>query len=370
MPTNWIKSDWLKEALFVVALSLILLLLVDYFLGYKILYNAPIRTRNNAERGLGIIHPIYHHSLAANYKGLTSFDQQSEYPFCTNDGGFKSDCNNIINGKDFDIAFLGDSFTEGIGLPYEKTFVGLIAAQLPEKKIANLGVAWYSPSIYYMKLVELLNQGYTFKELVVYIDISDIPNEANYTIIDGKVVDTIENTSKHYPFPLINFGLKGFKSRFLQDTKLGPHVKNLDLNDKIYQRDDKSGWTYNGSNKGFGKIGLNGSIEKSVDLLEKIHALCKKNNIKLSIGVYPWPGQILYDTEESRQVKIWRDFCTDKCDHFYNSFPTFFKLVEGTSKKEFISQYYFNGDMHFNEAGNRLIATDFLRIYQQGVHQK
>ncbi len=368
MPMSWIKSEAIKDALIVLAVSLALLLLVDYFLGYKILHNAPISTRNNAERGLGIKHPIYHHTLAANYNGLTSFDQQTEYRFCTNDGGFKSDCNNIVNGKDYDIAFLGDSFTEGIGLPYEKTFVGRIAAQLPEKKIANLGVAWYSPSIYYLKLQELLNDGYTFKELVVYIDISDIPNEANYAIVNGKVVDTIENTSKHHPFPLINFGLKGFKSRFLQDTQLGPHVKKLDLSDNIYKKDAKSGWTYNDSNEGFGKVGLQGSIDKSVAFLEKINALCQKNNIKLSVGVYPWPGQLLYDTEESRQVKIWRDFCADRCAHFYNSFPTFFKLVEDSSKKAVIGQYYFNGDMHFNESGNKLIATDFLKTYQAGSY--
>ena len=35
---------------------------------------------------------------------------------------------------------LGDSFTEGIGLPYEETFVGRIAAALPGKRVANLAV--------------------------------------------------------------------------------------------------------------------------------------------------------------------------------------------------------------------------------------
>ncbi len=369
MPMSWIKSDRVKDGLIVVALSLALLLLVDYFLGYKILHNAPIRTRNNAERGLGIKHAIYHHTLAANYNGLTSFDQQSEYRFCTNDGGFKSDCNNIINGKAYDIAFLGDSFTEGIGLPYEKTFVGLIAAQLPEKKIANLAVASYAPSIYYTKLLTLINEGYRFKEVVVFIDISDIQDEANYAIVQGKVVDTIENTSKHYPFPLINFGLKGFKSRFLTATNSGPHATHLDLSDGVYGKEYRRGaWTVDDSNEGFDKLGLQGSIDKSVALLEKIHALCKKNNIKLSVGVYPWPGQLLYDMQESKQVKIWRDFCSSKCAHFYNSFPTLFKLAEDSSKKAVIGQYYFNGDMHFNEAGNQLIATDFLKIYQQGAH--
>lgn len=367
MPTSWIKSEQFKEALIVLGITLALLVLVDYFLGYKILHNAPISTRNNAERGLGIKHPIYHHSLAANYNGLTSFDQQTEYRFCTNDGGFKSDCNNIVNGKDFDIAFLGDSFTEGIGLPYEKTFVGLIAAQLPEKKIANLAVASYAPSIYYTKLLTLINEGYRFKEVVVYIDISDMQDESNYAIVDGRVVDTLKNTTKLQPFPLINFGLKGLKSRFQSIITPDTYATQASLDVTAYRKENRrSAWTIDNSDEGFGKIGLQASIDKSVALLDKINALCKENNIKLSVGVYPWPGQVLFDPKESKQVTIWQKFCADKCTHFYNSFPTLSNLAEVSTKQDVINKYYFIGDVHFNEAGNKLIATDFLKTYKLG----
>lgn len=366
MPTSWIKSEKLKEALIVFFISLGLLLLVDYFLGYTILHNAPISTRNNAERGLGIKHPIYHHTLAANYNGLTSFDQQTEYRFCTNDGGFKSDCNNIINGKDYDIAFIGDSFTEGIGLPYEKTFVGLIAAQLPEKKIANLAVASYAPSIYYTKLQTLINDGYHFKEVVIYIDISDIQDESNYAIKDGKVIDTLKNTTKLQPFPLINFGLKGLQSRFLSTTNPSLSLTQTKLDESEYREENRrSAWTIDDSDDGYGKIGLQASIDKSVALLEKIYLLCLRNNIKLSVGIYPWPGQVLFDPKDSKQEKIWREFCMDKCTHFYDSFPTFSHLAEVSSKQDVINTYYFKGDVHFNEAGNKLIASDFLKTYQK-----
>ena len=89
------------------------------------------------------------------------------------------------------------------------------------------------------------------------------------------------------------------------------------------------------------------------------------NNINLSIGVYPWPGQILYDVKESSQVRIWRDFCVGKCKYFYNSFPTFFDLTKSSSKKAVIERNYFYGDMHFNEYGNQLIAADFLKAYNE-----
>ena len=45
----------------------------------------------------------------------------------------------------FDIAFIGDSFTEGVSLEYKNTFVGQISNYLSNYKIANLGVVSYSP---------------------------------------------------------------------------------------------------------------------------------------------------------------------------------------------------------------------------------
>ena len=363
---SWIKSKIVKESLIILALSIALLLLVDNFLGYAILKHVPINSRNNAERGIKIRHPVYHHTLSANYDGLGR--NQSEYRFCTNSDGLKSKCGAVSDNKEIDIGFLGDSFTEGLGLPYEKTFVGLIAEKLSGKRIANLGAASYSPSIYYLKLKNFLERGYKFNEVVVYIDISDIADEASYAIVDGKVVDTIESTGKQKMFPLLNFGLKGLQDRLISAFGIlhhDYHVGELDLTDPVYQRDFRRGaWTFDDSNKGYGKLGVKGSIDKSIAVMQKLYDLCKTNNIKLSIGVYPWPSQILYDIKESNQVKIWRNFCTDKCTNFYNSFPTFFDLIKSTSKRDVINNNFFHGDIHFNENGNQLIAADFLKTYK------
>jgi hypothetical protein len=38
--------------------------------------------------------------------------------------------------------------------------------------------------------------------------------------------------------------------------------------------------------------------------------------------------------------------------------------VKSSSKKDVIGNYYFYGDMHFNEKGNQLIAADFLQNYK------
>ena len=370
MRMNWVKSDKVKEGLVILMVSVVLLLLVDYLAGYTILKHTPISSRNNAERGVRIKHPVYHHTLAANYDGFARWGNKSEYRFCTNNDGLKVKCGAISHDKSYDIGFLGDSFTEGVSLPYEKTFVGLIAEKLPEKKIANLAVDSYSPTIYYLKLVDFLNKGYQFKELVVYIDISDIRDEANYAMVGGRVITTFNKTKSDMNindkmFPLLNFGLKGLKNRFRSTVDTDPHMEYLDLNDRVYSRHISNGaWTFDANDAGYGKLGVSGSIKKSIAMMEKLYEVCKKNNIKLSVGVYPWPSQILYDVEESKQVKIWRDFCVNKCANFYNSFPTFFELVRSSDKKAVIGNYFIYGDVHFNESGNQLIAADFFKTYK------
>lgn len=87
-----------------------------------------------------------------------------KYRLCTDANGFKASCHaKSSDDKNFDIAFIGDSFTEGIGLPYEETFVGVIAQNMPTLKIANLGVSSYSPSIYLSKVKYLLDHGFFLK---------------------------------------------------------------------------------------------------------------------------------------------------------------------------------------------------------------
>lgn len=141
------------------------------------------------ERQYRIKNNYYHHDLKPNYNG-DAYWSSWNYKVCTDGSGFRSECGaNFQTRKQFDIAFIGDSFTEGVGLPYEKTFVGLIAKSLPNLRTANLGVSSYSPSIYYAKLNYLIENGYSFNEVVVFIDISDVQDEAiSYDLLNDRVV--------------------------------------------------------------------------------------------------------------------------------------------------------------------------------------
>jgi len=305
----------------------------------------------------------YDHTLVANYDGLGQWGHE-RYRVCTDLRGFKISCNDVGVPRDSaDIVFIGDSFTEGVGLTYEDSFVGRIAKARPDLVVANMGVASYSPSIYLAKVRKYLNAGYKFKELVVYLDVSDIQDEAlDYKYVDGIVTSTkqVPARNKFVNIAYIFFPLTTTTITLLIDPKFAAPKEKGDFFGRDYPR---SAWTYHDGVGGFGDLGVNGAIERSLHLMGELHDLLSKNGIALSIGVYPWPGQILYDKEESRHVQIWRDFCQTRCARFYNSFPTFFAMAEKYGKSDSIDEFFIKGDVHHNAEGARLIAEDFLTAY-------
>ena len=89
------------------------------------------------------------------------------------------------------ILFIGDSFTEGVSLKYEDTFVGLIDSALKKEKIdvLNAARASYSTIIYWRKIKYLIEDiGLKFDEVVVFIDISDAQDEGFYDLSKDNIV--------------------------------------------------------------------------------------------------------------------------------------------------------------------------------------
>ena len=390
----------LFDILKILLISLGLFLIIDFFLGDKLIAVArpaePFRTW----------HPVYHHTLKPNYDGIGHWGNWS-YRVCTSAEGFKVSCTRKPSAtKSFDVAFIGDSFTEGLGLPYEQTFVGQVAEALPELKIANLGVVSYSPAIYLVKLKELIARGYQFKHIVVFIDISDPYDQANRYDLHNDLI--VVDRGEPFPlpwhsrmrriasqkFPLTGDAYAQFRkviSRWTfgpsptadpvnnknvsqaspKDTKPKPNEistsealgtkKPIDLNNSIYRKDYGIGeWTYNLNSTSYGPSGVQHILSNMVREMKEVYSLTQSHGAKLSVGVYPWPGQLKYDVVDSLQVKIWREFCATRCEHFYNAFPAFFNLVEQFGADPVIRDYFFEGDVHFTELGNSVLSKTIL----------
>ena len=328
-------------------------------------------------------HKIFHHTFIPNTIYEENFGEK-KYTVCSDKNGFKIKCGSNNDYKKFDIAFIGDSMTEGKST-FEESFVGLIANEFPDLKIVNLGVQSYSPTIYLSKIRYYLKEGITFKRLIVYIDIGDIQDEAFYFTENGKVMygskrlNIIENVLETIRKKNVSLLIKQKFNKLFPETYKGLWVlKNL----IIYQQRNeprteknlvedinhpRSAWTYNNKiSVAYGKMGVEGAIKKTISQMDKLFKLTKQNGIKLSVAVYPWPAQILFYVENSRQVKIWKKFCENKCEFFINSFPSFFNISKEIGKQETVDQFFIKKDMHFNLAGNEILYLDFIKTFNKG----
>ncbi len=413
-----------REIRYIIIFTLTLFLLIDIFAGRWLL---SIARNEQPKDDFRIAHGIFHHTLKPNYNGIGfwgpgNYRGYGTYHVCTNGSSFKDRCENVgVIEKSFDIGFIGDSFTEGVGMPFEKSFVGMVAKQYPELKIANLGVVSYAPSIHLAKLKEFYKQGYSFKNVIVFIDIGDVQDEAlTYEVVNGKVLsrhsqlpDGFIPKLRRYAsrlLPLTGFAwnkIKDYAESSRVDSKTEQNIVNQTVTSpqtgrsiqtegkqnkelettspsvqapaltalvslpampnapkegvSIYEPGyTRSAWTFNPNSSGYGPDGIQGTINKMKNTMQELYELTRANGSTLSIGVYPWPGQIKYDVENSLQVQIWKEFCTTRCKHFYNAFPAFFKEKAQIGEDALLFKYYMGGDMHFNALGNAVIAETII----------
>jgi len=346
-----------------------------------------------AERIPNIKNAYYHHDLAANYRGILAYGPY-KYEIITNSLGFKDHSNRTIakiNDK-YRILFMGDSFAEGVGFAYDDTFVGMIAKKLDNStyEVLNAGVSSYSPKLYYLKIKYLIDVvGLKVDEIFVYIDISDItdeieyehftPSDANYWNFYNRMVFIIKRNSL-----VGNVVIKEiikirrdlvFRTMYRDDKKITSNVsenqgKNGPLESSKYWENqdeylrDRAAWTHN--EEIFHKWGRKG-LSLAEENLDKLNELCKKNNIKLTIAVYPWPEEIKYHNVNSRNVMVWKKFCQERDINYLNCYPYFFT---GEKPEIIIGKYYITGDAHFNLEGQRLMAKIWLGSYNStNFHQ-
>ena len=344
-------------------ITTLIFLTIDFFLGEKLLVKFKLKIDNTFR----IQNNFYHHGFKKNYKTNFTGWGPYTYTFCTNSHGFRSKCNSVEHKK-YDVAFIGDSFTEGVGLNYEDTFVGIIE-NLTQKKILNLGIVSSSPSLYLKKLNYILNKGIHFDDLIVAMDLSDIYDELSYN--ETFKSDTnkckygnqvLQNKTNFYSY------IKYFLKDNLQITytllkklwwefnfrKINKNFNLAYLEKNFY----RSAWPYNNTIKEFrNKECLNELIVATELVSMEIYSLLRKHGINLSILIYPWPGTLIHDNENSKYVEIWKNFCFTKCKTFLNSFPIFFDELNYIDNQKIIDKYYFKYDVHFNKKGNKLLAN-------------
>ncbi len=303
---------------------------------------------------------IFHHTLEEGGEQREQKWGHLSSPLYTNSLGFKDrDKRQIsLTSSNFRFLFIGDSFTEGIGYDYQKTFVGHVDAALaPNIEVLNAAVSSYSPVIYFKKVEYLLETvGLDFDHLIVFLDISDIEDEAKrYALRDGRVVGLMGQTSKIKDFIYEYTGLmKNMWTLALKlRTQMLPNHEDLrsDEERRYGINQLKSLWTID--DRLFEEYGKDG-LAKAKYHMDMLYQLLRRHQKDMTIAVYPWPDQIVHKDLHSRQVSFWQDWANERSVTFFNFFPLF--ISSEIEPMTVLTKNFIEGDVHWNEKGHEIVA--------------
>jgi hypothetical protein len=354
-------------------ITVLFFILLDLLIGNYI-YKKFIRLNFvDVDLSVGIRDKVFDHNFKSSYKTNRAGWGPIRFTICTDPNGFRTNCNNQYrNLKKFDIAFIGDSFTEPVGINYEDSFVGIIEDKLKNKKIANLAITSYSPSIYFSKINYLISKGFSFKEIIVFLDISDIRDDTICYKLEKNIVERRKDLSCLRLEPTLNekFWFY-FKKRFRLSFELynvieinlyNQNIINFPIPKKVLDN-PRSNWTHNYDKTFYRNLELSESTGIALKNMELLSKLLKDNGIDLSVAVYPWPGTLKYDVVNNQHLKLWENFCVLNCKKFYNLMIPFFKMKESEGFSSLYKRVYIKNDVHFNKEGNNIIAKNFLKMY-------
>lgn len=318
-------------------------------------------------REIGTPSPYYHHDLKKSFK-LDRNIQGRKYTVYSNSLGFidKSNREVALKSDKYRILFMGDSFTEGSGYPYDQTFVGLLENRIDPSKVELLdaGVRSYSPKLYYLKTEYLLEKlGLKFDYLVVLIDVSDIqdeiayenyaPGDTSYYLAKSDVYLKERFLSyRNITENLLGEPLAKMRQRlFGSDDMIHSWASRRDLwADTLDYVKERDAWL-NDENV-YIKWGKRG-VELAEKNMDRLHQLCKGHNIPMTIAVYPWPSQVARGELDSKQVSIWKHFAEKRQIDFINCFPYFINQANGADN---VRKYFLADDVHWNDQGHILMA--------------
>ena len=352
----------------VIAYCFVILLALDFAYS-NFIYDKPERARIRSDR--------FDHTLKANYQGFDTWGPL-RHRLMTNSLGMKDGAVREVplkpNGKR--VLLIGDSFTEAVGMPFEKSFAGMLfQAGLeadPKIEFLNAAVMSYSPVIYFQKIKYLIEKSVHFDEVVVFSDLSDVQDEAGvYFCIDDDPqyrdrcrLANDQKTRKLGRVLADNFAVTDrIRKTIKRKLRQWRGHKRLKKNE-VRGRHRRVDWTLPDfkDERHYAPLGVAGGIKRSLQNMQKLADLLAAHDIPLTIVVYPWPSQLTFNDRDSRQITIWREFCAQNCKAFINLFPAFF--AEKDAHNDWYERLFIPGDVHFSAAGNeffyRQIVNDLI----------
>lgn len=310
----------------------------------------------------------YYYELKKNCKGKYRF--KKSFPITetiTDEMGLRIGRHSPPKDKNKKNIFIfGDSFTYGVGLEYDKTYVGLIEKEKINYNVYNFGVGSYSPSVHLFKLKKALKDNIIPEKILLFLDLTDVIDEAvrwnyneksneaklNYNLVYKKSLEKKNFIKKNFKVltnisSYINFSLRDLRDKTKIIIKNERKIKTSIQGSFTYTKQDlldKYYWKNNTFKNG---------IERIEKRLIDIANLSKEIGSDFYIIIYPWAETLEFGQKEFNWSQFVKKICIKNRCKVIDSIPNF-ELY----KKQNINwsnTLYFLNDEHFNEKGALLL---------------
>lgn len=297
----------------------------------------------------------YHHGFGPGARFMERWGRPDEtYPIITNQLGLRDSEEREVPASTSKrrIVFLGDSFVEGIGVPYEDTFVGVVDRQLGRERydVLNVGVSGASPKLYFYRLKFLLEEvGLKVDDLYLFIDTSDAHNEVEFESWEpgtppyrepprpGRTWEALRRWSY-----LAELAWQGVV-RHRESERLAA-ARQMD--DEMYEIFDA------GVQERWGRRAL-GHLD---DYVQRVLDLCRAHGIRATLVIFPHPFHVELGTPAPNWSGLWRRVAERNGVRMLDLFPAFLSPSRADASRLFIP-----GDIHWSATGHELVAEQLLR---------
>lgn len=277
----------------------------------------------------------------------------------------------LARGNARRIVFLGDSFTEGIGVEFDETFPTLVEAGLRAAggvaggnssgsiECLNSGLSSYSPLLEERTLRELLERGLEFDHLVLLVDSSDPQDELLYRRALGMDVGHMASATAEQDLFYSAAGIWAYR-QFAVVRKLWRTSRHFEPR-WIWRdsaRRDRECWA---TDPELIQRWGNQGITLMQESLDRIVALARRRGVSLHMVIYPWPYQIEAGRATPQAPSIMEerlaDYCSSRGVPLINLYPVFLA-------REDWRDLFVPGDVHWSPAGHRLVARAIAQELQ------
>lgn len=325
--------------------------------------------------------PYYHHDFLPDQNVETAWGPR-KYRVLTDSLGFRDGTVRDVPlaSRQKRILLMGDSFIEGMGVPYEDSVAGILGESLkPDAtEVLNAAVLSYSPKLYFLKTRHLIEQRHlVFDEIYVFFDISDPHDEIIYkywepgsesSFVSG--LRSLKRFFQRHSFLYCYCGAilrsnreKAINNAFPAEGSADARFWIQDLKEYLRRADpEKDRFLWPNKQSAWNEWGQEG-LSLCERYMAELQKLCAQHGIRMTIVVYPSPYQLTADNLEGIPVTFWRKFAEERRVGFLNLFPAFI----GTEPPQTVyAKYFIKGDIHWNEAGNRHVAEAVLEHIRKG----